>query len=287
MNGKNFENDFLTIKEFAELVGVSVSTLRYYDKIGVFIPAKRGIEHGNQYRLYSPHQITTIKMIRVLTEIGIPLQTIKALTQHRTPETMLKLFSKYKNKVASEINSLQNVYSVISTFTDLLIEAISATETEISLSVMPEKRLMFGGINDFGGEIGFPIGHSRFCHDKRRLALTESLPIGGYWESMPAFISEPSQPVRFFSVDPKGRERKEAGLYLVGYMRGYCGQTNGIPEQMEAYAKKNGLVFTGPVYNIYLSDEISEIDPNNYLLQISVPVKETRRVTTYRLRRSF
>jgi len=93
--------------------------------------------------------------------------------------------------------------------------------------------------------------------------------------------------MRFFSNDPKGHEQKAAGLYLVGYTRGYYGQTNDLPERMTAFAKKSGLVFTGPVYNLYLFDEISIDDPNQYLLQASASVMETRRVPTRRPQRFY
>jgi effector-binding domain-containing protein len=53
---------------------------------------------------------------------------------------------------------------------------------------------------------------------------------------------------------------------------------------MAAFAKKNGLLFTGPVYNAYLFDEISLVDPERYLLQISASVTETRRVPSRRPR---
>jgi effector-binding domain-containing protein len=56
---------------------------------------------------------------------------------------------------------------------------------------------------------------------------------------------------------------------------------------MAAFAKKNGLVFSGPVYNVYLFDEISVIDPEQYLLQVSASVMETSRVFTRRPRRQY
>jgi hypothetical protein len=94
---------------------------------------------------------------------------------------------------------------------------------------------------------------------------------------MEAFLGEPSRPVRFFALDPKGNEQKTGGLYLVGYTRGYYGKTNDLPERMAAAAKEKGLVFNGPVYNLYLFDEFSTSDPEQYLLQVSASVKETRR----------
>jgi hypothetical protein len=96
------------------------------------------------------------------------------------------------------------------------------------------------------------------------------------------FLSESSQPTRFFSFDPKGYDRKPEGLYLIGYTRSYYDRTNDLPQRMAGFAKKNGVVFNGPVYSIYLFDEISVTDPNRYLLQVSASVREIRRVSSLR-----
>lgn len=282
MSNKNKDGDYLSIKDFADFVGMTVSALRYYDRKGVFIPAKIGKEFENNYRYYSPLQIITVKLIRVLAEIGVPLNTIKDLAKCRTPEKTLKLLSKNKDSIADELRFLQEIFSVISTFMDLLTEGISVTESEINAHETPEKRIILGESNDFTGESGFVRAFTRFCGAPHIPKLNMSYPVGGYWDSMAAFLDEPSRPMRFFSLDPKGLEQKTAGLYLIGHTRGYYGQTNDLPERMAAFAKKNGLVFTGPVYNHYLFDEVSISDPTQYLLQASASVMETRRVTSRR-----
>jgi len=284
MSKESLSKEFLTIKEFAGFVGMTVAALRHYDKIGVFLPAKHGIDFENKYRYYSPSQITTIKMIRVLTEIGVTLKEIKELADNRTPEKLIKLLSRNKDKVADEIRFLHEVFSVIDAFMDLLSEGISVTESKITVSEMPEKRLILGGENDFAGTIGFYREFIRFCNTPCEPKLNMSYPVGGYWSSMAAFLDEPSRPMRFYSLDPKGWEQRAAGLYLNGYTRGYYGEVRNLPERMAAFAEKNSLVFSGPVYNTYLFDEISIADSDNYLLQVSASVMETRRIPSRRPR---
>jgi hypothetical protein len=226
-------------------------------------------------------------MIRVLAEIGVPLKEVKELTECRTPEKLMKLLSRNRDKVADEIRFLHDVHSVVNTFLDLLNEGMSVTETDITVSEMPEKQIILGGETDFSGTTDFFGEFIRFCKASYEPSINLSYPIGGYWPSMAAWFDEPNRPVRFFSLDPKGHERRSAGLYLNGYTRGYYGQTNDLPERMAAFAKKNGLVFTGAVYNTYLFDEISIADPEQYLLQVSASVSETRRVPSRRPRRSL
>jgi ABC-type antimicrobial peptide transport system ATPase subunit len=65
-------DDYLSIGEFARIVGIAPHSLRKYDKKGLFSPAVRRRKLENDYRYYAPMQITTIKMIRVLSKIGVP-----------------------------------------------------------------------------------------------------------------------------------------------------------------------------------------------------------------------
>jgi DNA-binding transcriptional MerR regulator len=86
MKKKDITKDFLTISEFSKSTGISEKSLRHYDNKGILIAAGRGNNYKNNYRLYSPSQIITAKFVRVLTDIGVPLETIKDLAEKRTPE---------------------------------------------------------------------------------------------------------------------------------------------------------------------------------------------------------
>jgi len=287
MNKKIYDKDYLGIKEFSEFSGISVSTLRKYDSMGILCPSLRGTGNQNKYRYYAPTQVTMAKMIRVLAEMDVPLDTIKELLKDRTPEKILKLLRKNKDTAANGIRFYREVHSVIDTFIGLLHDGISATETEITLTEMPASQILLGSENNYAGTVGFMREYIRFCNDPHEPKLNTSFPVGGYWHSMESFLCEPSLPDRFFSLDPKGREQKPAGLYIVGYTRGYYGETNDLPERIVKYAESNGLDFSGPVFNQYLLDEISVADPGQYLLQVSVSVTETGRSPSYRPHRHY
>jgi DNA-binding transcriptional MerR regulator len=260
---------------------MSADALRYYDNEGIFRPAEHGEGERCKHRLYDPAQITVVNMIRVLTDIDIPLKTIKELAQDRTPDGMLKLLSKQRYKLQDRLQVLQDAYAVINTYIELLISGMSAIEDEITVSEMPEIRITFGDINDFSGCISFYKAFVKFCHSVKEPNINLAYPIGGYFENISDFMEHPSQPTRFFSLDPKGRDHKEAGLYLIGYTRGYYGVVNDLPERMAAFAEENGFTFTGNVYQTYLYDEVSEIDPNKYLLQVTAAVSRTQSISSY------
>jgi len=274
MKNNSPNKEYLTIKKFASHVGMTIAALRHYEKTGIFLPAKHGEVFGNNYRYYAPFQIITAKMVRVLTEIGVPLKEIKELSNNRTPEKIYKLLYRNRDKVADEIMFLREIHSVINVYLDLIGEGLGITENTITVSETPERQIILGNENNFGDD-EFYGEFLRFQNEYHEPKLNISYPVGGYWPSMAAFLEKPSRPERFFSLDPKGYEQCAGGLYLRGYTRGCYGETNDLPQRMSVYAKKNGLVFTGAVYYVYLFDGICLSDNGQYLLQVSAAVSET------------
>jgi MerR family transcriptional regulator/heat shock protein HspR len=66
----------LTIGEAADLIGVSVQTLRYYEQEGLIIPFHRGSKH----RRYSKNDIERVRCMRVMiNEDKVSIEGIKRL----------------------------------------------------------------------------------------------------------------------------------------------------------------------------------------------------------------
>ncbi|SDM46581.1 MerR family transcriptional regulator [Sediminibacillus halophilus] len=63
----------MTVKQVADLVGISVRTLHHYDEIGLLTPAD--ISSGG-YRLYSDEDLEQLQQILFYKELGFPLKRI-------------------------------------------------------------------------------------------------------------------------------------------------------------------------------------------------------------------
>lgn len=66
---------YLSIGEVAKTRGVNVQSLRYYEKLGILVPAYINPETG--YRYYSLEQIMILDTIMLCVELGIPLKHLK------------------------------------------------------------------------------------------------------------------------------------------------------------------------------------------------------------------
>lgn len=69
----------MTVKEIAELTGISARTLHYYDEIGLFVPTSKS-EAG--YRLYDDKALETLQQILFFREFDISLKEIKAVMEN-------------------------------------------------------------------------------------------------------------------------------------------------------------------------------------------------------------
>lgn len=72
----------MNIKQASEQSGVSASNIRFYEKEGLLTPAR---QRDNCYRTYTEENIRTLKLIRMLRMLDLPLPAIKEVLQGRQP----------------------------------------------------------------------------------------------------------------------------------------------------------------------------------------------------------
>jgi DNA-binding transcriptional MerR regulator len=63
-----------TVKKLAEISGVSIRTLHFYDEVGLLKPAYHG---ANGYRFYEEEQLLLLQQILFFRELGFELKQIQ------------------------------------------------------------------------------------------------------------------------------------------------------------------------------------------------------------------
>jgi DNA-binding transcriptional MerR regulator len=254
-------------KKFAELTKFNQSTLKYYDEIGLLFPAARD---ANGWRYYAPEQLVAASFIRVMINWGIPLKEIISRYRNNNPVDAVDALQRSQRELDEEIEHLRERFAMLHTYTKLIASGITSNEAAITIDDMPRLGLIMGAENEFTTKSENYKPFHKFLTETPH--LNPAFPIGSYYTNFSEYRKHPSEPSNFFAVDPKGLSERPAGSYLVGYSRGFYGQMNGLPERLSEYAEENHLNITGPVYIIYLHDEVSTADSSQYLLQASVRI---------------
>lgn len=96
----------LSIGKVADMMGVTVQTLRYYDNIGLVTPAYSNPE--TNYRYYSPQQLHFIDRIKYLQRFGISLDEIKTILIDNDISLLLSSLDTQKERYMQEIQDLKD-----------------------------------------------------------------------------------------------------------------------------------------------------------------------------------
>lgn len=122
-----------TIKQVADKMGVSVPTLRYYDKEGL-LPFIEKKENGT--RVFKESDLRTLEIISCMKASGMPIRDIKiymdmCLEGDSTLDKRLKIFLKRKEVVKEQMEELNKIMSVIEHKIEYYEKAMAAGTEDI------------------------------------------------------------------------------------------------------------------------------------------------------------
>ncbi len=103
-----------SIGEISKMFQLPISTLRYYDKEGLFPHLKR----VNGVRQFSESEIETLRVIDCLKKSGLEIKEIKEYMSlcslgNTTLKQRKEIFEKQKEEVLQEMEKLQKVLSML------------------------------------------------------------------------------------------------------------------------------------------------------------------------------
>jgi DNA-binding transcriptional MerR regulator len=98
-----------TIKDVADLAGVTTRTLRYYDEIGLLNPAFTG---ENGYRYYDQNSLLRLQQILFFRELEVPLKDIH-LIMSRPDFSSLQALQNHRTALQSRVKRLNTLIDTI------------------------------------------------------------------------------------------------------------------------------------------------------------------------------
>ncbi|WP_176461703.1 helix-turn-helix domain-containing protein [Anaeromicrobium sediminis] len=96
---------YLTIGELADLMKISTSNIRYYEKEGLLSPCKI---HDNGYRLYDFNELDTLETILLLRKLDVPLKQLKTIMKNYSIDDYIKILNSSLSSIDSRIDELHS-----------------------------------------------------------------------------------------------------------------------------------------------------------------------------------
>ncbi|RLE04500.1 MAG: hypothetical protein DRJ13_03520 [Bacteroidetes bacterium] len=115
-----------TIKELANLAGVTTRTLRYYDQMGILTPAELG---SNNYRYYDHDNLLRLQQILLYRELDVPLKEIQFMLS-RPDFQLLPTLKNYQEALHKKNERYQELLRTTQKTINSLNKGINMVENE-------------------------------------------------------------------------------------------------------------------------------------------------------------
>ena len=273
--------DQIPITRFSIITRITPKALRYYDQLGLLVPAAKDTLTG--YRYYTADQLERGVMVKTLCSLGLSLEEVASYLDaetRRDKDIMQALMEKHLFRIRGEIVRLQRI-EVLLEQSDM--EIVKMVLSEPVIKDVPALRVVSKrDKGSYGETIGRLIGElcemlfqpvnqknlvkmtgpcMAIYHDQeykeRDADIEVAIPITGRIEVDEGMEVKNLPPARVLAVVHKGSYET---LHLT-YKKVYD------------YMMKNRMEFAGPGRELYLSDPC-KTTPEELLTEIQLPIKE-------------
>lgn len=129
-----------TIGQIAEMFSLPISTIRYYDKQGLF----PNLERTSGIRRFSEREVETLRIIECLKKSGLEIKDIKkymdwCVEGNSTLPQRKEMFEKQRKTVEAEIEHMKKVLDMLNFKCRFYEQAIIDGGDERIRSLLPDK----------------------------------------------------------------------------------------------------------------------------------------------------
>jgi len=262
-----------SVKEFAKFSRIPKDTLLYYDRIGLLSPEARG---DNNYRYYSFRMLTHVNVIRTLQKLGMSLEEIKELKDHRTPELAERVLLGQIEKIDGKIEEWIRSRKLLMTYLNNIRDAANIDENALTIQFLPAEAIVLGGLCDYSRDRNAYDALLSFYQEieKKYPEIDTNFPVWAIFTKDRVKQLDVSGPDRYYFCNPEGYDRRPAALYAIGYTRGDYGQNGGAYKRLLEYIDANGFEVCGNAYEEYPLNEVCITESGNYLIRVLIMVRE-------------
>jgi DNA-binding transcriptional MerR regulator len=272
----------LTIGQMAKINGVSVQTLRLYDKEGLLKPLI--VDRQTSYRFYHINQSARLDMIQFMKDYGMTLRKIKDHIEHKSAEDTVEFLSKRYTEIDQEIEQLKyNQKEISRAIENYRRYEKLPKDNQIFIEYIGE-RLLFTHKSDINYFDQDGYGYELLLRELKKALIYKKLPLTYYRNVGTIMREENMNPGNlvcneaFVLVDENFHEiddveRIPAGMYISMCSDNFYEETE-LAERLIAEIKKRELEIVGD----YICEVITEFpvfkeNVRDIFFKIQIPIK--------------
>lgn len=107
-----FKLDNYKIGEVAHIYGVTVETIRFYNKCGIIEPERS----NNNYRTYKKEEVISMDYVMRLRDLDISLEKVKEITDIGDLNSLLEAVEDKEDEIRKQIENLENKVQIINSY---------------------------------------------------------------------------------------------------------------------------------------------------------------------------
>jgi DNA-binding transcriptional MerR regulator len=265
------------IGEFARLSQVSVKTLHHYDDIGLFKPTWTDPDTG--YRYYSMDQLSQLKHILTLKDMGLTLDQIAHVVRARpSPAELHALLREKQAELLQRIREDQARLARIDQHLgggrgehEPAAYAVSVGGAPELLIASIRTRIPHGALHDLHCELRAYLDRRRAVATRPGFTLFYPDDSGEGWLDVEAAIplERPLPTTGRVGVRTlPAAERMACARHRGGYQTMYRAY-----EALGHWVEANGYRSLSPWRELYLRDGRTAVSPDAYVTEISIPIQ--------------
>ena len=264
-----FEKTFST-GEFAKLLDINKDTLLYYDKIDLFKPAGT---HPNGYRYYTFEQFDQFMAIQSLRAVELPIKELKTFFESPNIQSLQQLAIEQRDKVAIEIQKLQDIQFFLERTVALTTELESVSYGEVMIKELQAEPVVYSE-ETIDWSVSIEKLYEQCTHFLKKLGV-KSTAAHGVVYSKKAFLKGDLEGLNylFCRLDDAAAKIKPAGQYAIIYYKGQYDKFDKTYATLLTFLETEQLELDGDIYEEYLLHSIAAKKEEEYITKISVKVK--------------
>lgn len=259
-----------TTGEFAKYFDIKKDPLFYYDRIGLFCPAKV-LENG--YRCYTSAQLDTFWALRSLRELGMSIKDLRTYFDGLSIDKLGTLADEQLGKIDKELEKLQGMRWLLEEMRQAANDIKTAGLGETKVLQLPEKRLLYSELNqcveDTTGEQWYGLLND---------FLSKTGMMGASFVG--SVIAQRDIKSRHFGrvkqlfVDSRDGEGClcPGGLYAIYYHKGCYSQLPAAYGHLLTALNEMNYNICGDAYEEYLVNFLAASNEDDFITKISIPV---------------